>query len=314
MTRRTILMYHRIAEDPEDPYSLCVSPDHFEDQLRTISETAEIVELDSLMSGLDGPRWGFGRSRHSGRTRAQVAVTFDDGYADNLLAALPVVEALGMPMTVYVATGRLDSTTGYWWDRLALLLHGRVELELAVELAGRGLRISLHGEEAAATALAALHARLRPLGLGEIEAALAVIADQLSTPMPEPKGARVLTRDELRTLAASPVVTIGAHTVDHVLLAGQPYADQVETMANSKTELESLLDRPVRHFAYPYGDAESFNSASVEAARSCGFETATTTLSGRVTRLNDRWRLPRRMVHDWDADEMARHLWAWRAG
>ncbi len=314
MTRRTILMYHRIADDPEDPYSLCVSPGHFEDQLRTISETAEIVELDRLMADLDGPTWGFGRPRHPRRIRSQVAVTFDDGYADNLLEALPVVEALGIPMTVYVATGRLDSSTGYWWDRLALLLHGRREVEFEVELAGLKLRVSLRGEKAAPTALAALHARLRRLALTEIEAALAVVADQLSAPMPEPKRARVLTRDELRTLAASPVVTIGAHTVDHVLLAAQPFSDQVETMAKSKAELEELVDRPVRHFAYPFGDSESFNSASVEAARTCGFETATTTLSGRVTRLNDRWRLPRRMVHDWDADVMARRLWAWRAG
>jgi len=314
MTRRTILMYHRIAVDPEDPYSLCVSPDHFEDQLRTISETAEVVGLDRLVTGVDRRVWGFGSHGHARRTRPQVAVTFDDGYADNLLAALPVLEALGLPMTVYVATGRLDSTTGYWWDRLALLLQGRREVELDVDLAGRELRVSLQGERAAAMALVALHTRLRFLAVAEIEVALAVIAEQLSTAMPEPSRARVMTRDELRTLAASPLVTIGAHTVDHVLLAGQPVAEQIETMAHSKAELESLLNRPVRHFAYPFGDAESFDSASVEAARSSGFDTATTTLAGRVTRYNNRWQLPRRMVHDWSADEMARHLWAWRTG
>jgi peptidoglycan/xylan/chitin deacetylase (PgdA/CDA1 family) len=315
VTRRTILMYHRIADDPEDPYSLCVSSDHFEAQLRTISETAEVVDLDRLTAGVaGGTPWQ--RYQAPGRARparAQVALTFDDGYADNLLTALPVAEALGVPMTVYVTTDGLDSTKGYWWDRMALLLHGRREVELDVEIGGRQLRISLRGEKAAPTALVALHTRLRLLAVVEIEAALVVIAGQLSAPMPEPKRARVMTRDELRTLAASPLVTIGAHTVDHVLLSGRSLAEQIETMAKSKAELESLLGRPVRHFAYPYGDSDAFDAVSVEAARRCGFETATTTLSGRVTRLNDRWRLPRRMVRDWNADEFAARLWAWRA-
>ncbi|MFZ2057936.1 MAG: polysaccharide deacetylase family protein [Acidimicrobiales bacterium] len=313
MTRRTILMYHRIAEDPEDPYSLCVSPDRFDAQLQTISEVAEIVDFDRLTARIAGRR-SYRASGRERRSRAQVALTFDDGYADNVLAAYPVIEALGVPMTVYVTTGSLGSPKGYWWDRLALLLHGRREVDLDLEIAGRRLHISLRGENAASTALVALHTRLRLQAVAEIEAALTDIAGQLSASMPEPKRARVMTRDELRTLAASPLVTIGAHTVDHVLLAGRPLSEQIETMARSKTELESLLGRPVRHLAYPYGDGETFDAVSVEAARQCGFETACTTLAGRVTRLNDRLRLPRQMVRNWDADEIADRLWAWRAG
>jgi peptidoglycan/xylan/chitin deacetylase (PgdA/CDA1 family) len=305
-------MYHRIDDDPEDPYSLCVSPDRFEAQLRTVSETAQVVDLDHLTAVVNDRARSFSARGRTRPARAQVALTFDDGYADNLLAALPVAEALGTPMTVYVATAGLGSSAGYWWDRLALLLHGRQEVELDVEIADQPLHISLRGEDAAATALVALHTRLRLQAVADIEAALVVVAAQLSAPMPEPK-ARVMTSDELQTLAASPLVTIGAHTVDHVLLSGRPLAEQIETMAKSKSELESLLDRPVRHFAYPYGDGEAFDAVSVEAARQCGFETATTTLSGRVTRLNDRWRLPRRMVRDWNEDEMAARLWAWRA-
>jgi peptidoglycan/xylan/chitin deacetylase (PgdA/CDA1 family) len=197
---------------------------------------------------------------------------------------------------------------------LALLLHGRSEVDLDVEIAGRRLRIWLRGENAASTALVALHTRLRLQAVAEIEAALAEIAWQLSAPMPEPKRARVMSRDELLNLAASPLVTIGAHTVDHVLLAGRPLSQQFETMARSKTELESLLGRPVRHLAYPFGDSEAFDAVSVEAARQCGFETACTTLAGRVTRLNDRLRLPRQMVRNWNAEEIAANLWAWRSG
>ena len=75
IARRTILMYHRVAEDPMDPYSLCVAPDRFEAQLRMICQSADVVTLDQL--GEKG-------------SRPRVVLTFDDGYADNLSAALPI--------------------------------------------------------------------------------------------------------------------------------------------------------------------------------------------------------------------------------
>lgn len=307
MIRRTILMYHRVAEDPRDPYSLCVSPDRFEAQLRTIMESAELVDLHSLSSTADQGR------RPDRRARAQVVLTLDDGYADNLLAALPIAEMLGAPMTVYVTTGYLGSSAGYWWDRLALLLDGRDRIDLDVEIGGDRLRVLLTGEAASEYALVALHTRLRQLAVTEIEAALATIAEQLATPMPEPLSARVMSRDEVCALAKSPLVTIGAHTVDHVLLGGRGFAEQLETIRRSKEELETLIGCPVLRFAYPYGDGEAFDPASVEAVRRCGFETACTTLGGRVTRLNDRLRLPRRVVRNWHAGEMQDWLRAWRA-
>lgn len=313
MTRRTILMYHRVDRDGEDPYPLCVAPDRFEDQLRTVAEVADVVDLDHLAAGLRRP---FATPAGQGvrrRPRPQVVVTLDDGYADNLLEALPVAEALGVAFTVFVATGRLDSPDGYWWHRLALLLQGRDEVRLDVTVGKRPLRISLRGPEAAPRSLVALHTRLRLRPVEEIEAVLATIADQLSVPMPVPARARAMTTDELRRLAASPLVTIGAHTVDHVLLAGRSRAEQVDTIGRSKADLEAVLDRPVRHFAYPYGDGEAFDATSVEAARRCGFTTACTTLAGRVTFVNDPFRLPRRMVRDWTAEEMAAQLSAWRA-
>ncbi len=298
ITRRTILMYHRVAEDPMDPYSLCVAPDRFEAQLRMICQSADVVTLDQL--GQKG-------------SRPRVVLTFDDGYADNLSAALPIAEQFGAAITVYVTSGMVGDPAGFWWDRLASLLHGRDELDLDVEPGGRPLRIRLHGRQSAEKALVALHTRLRLLEPAEIEQCLAALAHQLGTGAPAPDRARVMIEEELRRLAASPLVTIGAHTTDHVLLAGRPLAAQIDTIARSKGDLERALGRPVGHFAYPFGDREAFNAASVEAARACGFRTACTTLGGRVTRLNDRLRLPRRMVKDWDTDELGRQLHTWGA-
>lgn len=84
-------------------------------------------------------------------------------------------------------------------------------------------------------------------------------------------------------------------------------------MRRSALELEELLGRPVRDFAYPYGDRSSFDRNSLAAARRCRFATACTTLSGRVTRLNDPLQLPRWMVRDWDAEAFRSRLVAWGA-
>ncbi len=313
MTRRTILMYHRVADDPSDAYGLCVDPVRFEAQLGVLAELADVVALGDLVatSRASGPIGPTRRARKHGRP--QIALTFDDGYADNLEHALPALEAHDAPATIYVSTGALGRPRGFWWDRLALLLAGRAEVELELVLAGSPLRVSLHGARAATDALVALHSRLRLLDADVVDAALVTIASQLGTDVPEPRSARTLRHEELEKLAASPLVTVGAHTVDHRLLAGLPPGTQEAQMRRSVLELEKLLGRPVRDFAYPYGDPSSFDRDSLAAARRCGFATACTTLGGRVTRLNDRLQLPRWMVRDWDADTFRSRLVAWGA-
>jgi len=296
--RRTILMYHRVADAPFDPYSLCVTPGNFAEQLEAIKKSADVVALE----GLDGRT-----------SRPQIALTFDDGYADVFQTAMPLVEAAGVPFTVFVVSGMLDHTIGFWWDRLALMLRGRDEVEVDLEIDDRPLRISLRGGRAGATALVALHSRLRVLPLATIEATLTAIASQLDVSIPEAELARTMTSDELRILSENSLATIGAHTVDHMLVAGHSLSEQVDTMSQSKRNLEALIAAPVRHFAYPYGDGDAFDSLSVKAAQQCGFSTASTALAGRVTRLNHRLRLPRRMVLNWSFEEMAARLSAWRA-
>ena len=61
--------------------------------------------------------------------RPRIVVTFDDGYADNLINALPIAEAKGVPITIFVTSGVLGSRSGFWWDRLGTLLRSRVHLQ-----------------------------------------------------------------------------------------------------------------------------------------------------------------------------------------
>src|SRR5205085_2421930 len=82
-----------VASDHRDPFQLCVHPTNFAAQLEVLREVADVVPLTEL--------W---RRRAKRRRRPLVALTFDDGYADNLLNAAPLLERGGLPATVYVSS------------------------------------------------------------------------------------------------------------------------------------------------------------------------------------------------------------------
>ena len=121
-----ILMYHRIAEVPMDPWALCVTPQHFLQQMEVLRKDFHPLTLEQLAqaqkTGTIPPR--------------AVVITFDDGYADNLHQAKPVLDHYNIPATIFVSTGYLDRATGFWWDTLEefLLQPGQLPEELALTI------------------------------------------------------------------------------------------------------------------------------------------------------------------------------------
>ena len=107
-----ILMYHRVADDPIDHWGLAVSPCRFEEHLQVLRATRHSLPLTefvrALVAGTLPPD--------------AVALTFDDGYVDNLVAAKPRLAAADVPATVFVTTGYVDRSEAFWWDELARLI------------------------------------------------------------------------------------------------------------------------------------------------------------------------------------------------
>ena len=295
-----ILCYHRIAEGVEDPFGLCVSPDNFAAHLDELVRRREPSTLDDL-------------SVASRRTR--VVVTFDDGYSDNLTNALPIATSKGVPITVFVTSGLLGGHTGFWWDRLAVLLRSRPSAmrEFCLATSGQTVRIPLNGSDFGAD-LNTVRRHLLPLSVSEIESALDTVSESWSVGSTPPPDARAMTPAELLELAAADGVTIGAHTVDHVRLSGRQKQEQVDTISASRTDLEQFLGRPVCQFAYPFGRRDDFDDCSVDAVRSADFDTACTTLPGTARPSTDRYRLPRRLVMNWGRRRFQVQLQRWRIG
>ena len=293
-----ILCYHRVAEGVDDPFGLCVSPQHFAAHLEELVRRRQPATLEDLSSPSRRPK---------------VVVTFDDGYSDNLSHALPIAEMKGVPLTIFVTSGLLHGHRAFWWDRLGSLLRSRPrgvsDFPLATD--GEVVRIPLGTADFDAD-LHAVRRHLLPLSVQDIELAIDAVSEQWSADSAPPPDAQALTPAELLQLASADLVTIGAHTVDHVRLRGRQKPEQIETVCASRTDLEGFIGQRVSHFAYPYGRRDDFDDCSVEAVRLANFDTACTTLPGTAKPPTDPYRLPRRLVMDWGRGRFRAQLHRWR--
>ena len=290
-----VLSYHRIAEPQRDPWQLAVAPATFAEQLDTFAEHATFVTLDVARRR---------RNRLVPGSRPRLAVTFDDGYVDNLTAALPILEAAGVPATVFVATGSIDRA-GFWWDALddALLAEDR-PLEQVVEVGGRaGLLAGVVGGDRAEVQ-ASIHASLADLAPLDVEPLVDQLLADLGAP-PTTPGARPMTSAELVELGRHPLITIGVHTVHHVRLTRAGADLAAREIAQSTAFLDRLLGAASRPFAYPHGDHDA---TAIDVARRSGCMCAVTTDQRWVRPTDDPMALPRLTVVDEGGAAMWRRL------
>lgn len=102
-----ILLYHRVADVNDDPHELSVSINNFRNQLKYLKNNFTVMSLGELVNGLVN-----GKIK-----KKSVAITFDDGYYDNLANALPVLEEFNIPATFFITSGKIGSDTPFYWDK-----------------------------------------------------------------------------------------------------------------------------------------------------------------------------------------------------
>jgi peptidoglycan/xylan/chitin deacetylase (PgdA/CDA1 family) len=313
-----VLVYHRVANVAVDPWSVCVSPDHLSDHLEILARYARPLQAADLVqrvaNGADG--------KHA------VAVTFDDGYADLLLAA-QLLERTGVPATVFITSGALDSHDEFWWDAVErALLHDRPlpeRLRLTVGSATREWRLDGAPSAAASGGDAwraweppptRRHAVYRDvwealvgLTVADRSRAVAELLAWASIDAAARPTHRTLRAQELSALAAADVVEIGAHSVTHSSLAALSPAEQDAEISGSRETLRTLLGREVRTFAFPFGKPELVGSHALVTVRRARFTAAFLNVAGVVTSRTDRFAVPRVFVDDMDGDAFGKLLW-----
>ncbi len=298
-----VLLYHRVAEVDRaaDPFSLCVTPGRFADQLEVLRREATPLSLAELTTAL----------AHGELPERAVALTFDDGYVDNLEAAKPLLERFAVPATVFVVSGAVGGR--FWWEELARSLRapGGLPRSLELPIDGRPFRWRRRsGPDEARRLLAALHPRLLPLPEEQRQALLAELAGWSGAP-PEHGSARPMDAAEVRRLAAGDLVEIGAHSVSHPRLATLSSDRQRREIAGSRDALEKLTGGAVSSFSYPFGEAHDASRDTVEVTRAAGFERACTNVVGTATPGADPLWLPRYWVEDWSGEQLWHRLRRW---
>jgi peptidoglycan/xylan/chitin deacetylase (PgdA/CDA1 family) len=283
-----ILMYHRIGEPPGfDPWDLVVSAEHFAGHLRVLRTGFDALSLQELCACLG-----------SGRVPARaVCVTFDDGYYDNLAVARPLLEAARVPATVFLATGFLGAPC-FWWDRLAWVFGDAAARDVDPDQAAGPLGL------APPITLERAWRLLRDLPPEERAEVLDRLEGALGTPGEAPADVRPRTEDEARRLV-SPLVSIGAHTVDHAWLPAWDEARVSQEIGDSLRRCAEIACAPVRMLAYPYS---AHDEAVVDVAARLGVACALTTTPVAVTEASPRLALPRVGVPSWTPAEFERRV------
>lgn len=301
-----ILLYHRVAELDSDPQQLQVSPSHFAEHLRILKEVATPVSLQELIGSL--------RSRKV--PSRSVVVTFDDGAADNLLAAKPILEEEDIPATIFIATGYMKTGREYWWDEVErLALHpGELPAKLSLTVNGKLQEWDLSAKTPRNQLYHDLIDLMYPLGPEERFQQLDYLKHWAGDTRLNRDSHRPLTIEEVKQLAHGGHIEIGAHTVSHSMLSALPASDQRREIQQSKADLEEILGCPVRSFAYPFGTLSDYTSETVGLVKQLGFDCACSNFKAVVQPGADLFQLPRLIVRDWTADEFAKRVTDWFRG
>jgi peptidoglycan/xylan/chitin deacetylase (PgdA/CDA1 family) len=276
--RLTILRHHRVFENGARPlYRLGVSERVLAEQVAMLRGAGlgpvTVAEgLERLAEGRPG-RW--------------VAFSFDDGYADNVRRALPILRRAGGRATFYLTAGLIDERRVPWWDIMAHAIATSRRARLVWDIAGRRLDLPLGDERSRRAALAQVLPCFR-VDPAEQARRLDALREMLG--VTSHAECELATWDEAAQLAEAGM-EVGAHTLDHPYLDHLPPAAQGAEITGSVERIHARLGLRPEGFAFPGG---AYDAASVEACRRAGLAYAVTTRAGDNRARAPRFELSRR--------------------
>jgi peptidoglycan/xylan/chitin deacetylase (PgdA/CDA1 family) len=309
-----VLVYHRIADDG---WAFSVSPHHFAEHLEVLQTHAHVVSLSRLL-----------QERSVTSAVPRVAITFDDGYRDNVTNAWPLLSRRGMPVAFFIVSGHVGSAREFWWDELEwLLFHGDsrntfIEVQIGNQCRVfdlgmreersdldrtrnvRGPRSHDDNEAPRDKAYRELHELLLVSNAEEQMQILESIAASLHVRMQVRAEKLPVSHEQFQWLADQELAEIGSHTVQHLMLPALPVAVQEREIRKSKRDLEEMSGRTVSSFTYPYG---AYSNETLEIVEQAGFHRACT-VEFRPLGQETRFRIPRVTPRDRDGEFFAKQF------
>jgi len=277
--RLNIFIFHRVIDEQDPLFPEEIHARRFDEVCSWISQWFNVLPLDEAVV----------RCRTGTLPPRAAAITFDDGYEDNHRVAVPILERHGLTATFFIATGFLDG--GCMWNDVVIESIRRCEAS-ALDASALGfaapfrLRDSSERRRAIETIIAAV--KYRPLP--ERNLAVNRLAELAGVSVPR---TLMMRSDQVRDMRRRGMV-IGAHTVDHPILAGLD-RDMIRSQIDgSRQALQRILGEPIELFAYPNGKpGQDYDATAVQTVRELGFTGALSTRRGVVRSSDDLYQLPR---------------------
>lgn len=320
-SRGIILMYHRVTNLDCDPWQLAVSPQNFKEQMEVIQKLGTALKLQDFAAFQSGGK----------RLNKKIAVTFDDGYADNYIYAKPILEQFETPATIFVSSSYIGKDTEYWWDDLEriFLQPGTLPENLLIQIGGKDFSFDLKGnshytqEDLKSNrswlywektpsirhhiyyvlwdALSVLSDVERDQSLAELVSWAGISKQGRQANLP-------LKVEEMQKIVKGGLIDIGGHTVSHPKLSTKSIEVQKQEILQNKIFLDEVLEKPVKTFSYPFGD---YLPETIPLVKNSGYVGACTTAQDIVRRKTCAYEMPRFEVINWDGEEFERKLHKW---
>jgi len=271
-----IFTLHHVHSQPPAAFEpnriLRVTPQFLEQAIAQIHHSGlDIVSLDEAHFRL-----------LEGDCRPFACLTFDDGYRDNLEVAYPIFKRHNLPFAVYICTDFADGRGDLWWLALEKAIRRADSVGMRIDGSERRWRATNAAEKDAA--FHAIYWWLRSIKEDDARALVAELCQAAGFDASRLCTELVMTWDEIRRLAADPLVTIGAHTRRHFALAKLTLPEARDEIVHSLQRIERELGKPCRHLSYPYGDERSAGEREFQLASELAIRTAVTTRKGLIQR------------------------------
>jgi peptidoglycan/xylan/chitin deacetylase (PgdA/CDA1 family) len=243
----------------------------FERQIDFLRRWTNVVPLHSALADLAASRPLPPRA---------VALTFDDGYLDNVTVAAPLLRAADMPATFFLVTGFLSGEERAWWEEVGSVF----ENATAAQLRWRGRTFDTSDPGARRVAMRVVSDFLKTVDSRQRWKAIEGLRASLS-PAGTSSARRFMDWDEAGELLRYGH-DIGAHTCGHPILSLEDSSVQLRELAESRQQLAAHFQRPVEVLAYPNGQAQDYSKETLRLVSDAGYAFAVTTrrrLAGRAT-------------------------------
>lgn len=271
-----IFTLHHVRPEPDRPNDFApnsfleVTPKFLGGLLDQVQDAGlDVVSLDDAVQRLK-----------QGDDRRFACFTFDDGYCDVAEHAWPLFKHRSLPLALYLPTDFIDGKGELWWLALEQVVARADEIELCRD--GALWRLDTATVPDKIRAFDEIYWWLRAVDEATQRRVVRELAERYGVDMAGDCHKQVMGWDEVRTLAADPLVTIGAHTKGHFAVAKLSDERAYDEMVGGADRLERELGQRPAHFSFPYGDPGSAGPRDFALARQAGFKTAVTTRKGML--------------------------------